>query len=84
LVTICDSNTKIFPPNQCATPAVHVQAFVSGVVATRIPDCKRWVQAIMSDPELSNIKDIVADPSKLTNKASTKINYNYHAALVSR
>jgi hypothetical protein len=81
LVTIRDSNTKVFPPNQYAAPAAHVQAFVSGVVATRIPDCKLWVQAIMSDPELSKIKDIVADPSKLTNKALTEINYNYHAAL---
>jgi len=81
LVTICDSNTEIFPPNQYAAPAAHVQAFVSGVVATPIPDCKRWVQAITSDPELSKIRDIVTNPSKLTNKALTKINYNYHAAL---
>ena len=81
LVTIWNSNTKIFPPNQYAAPAAHVQAFVSGVVATHIPDRKRWVQAITSDPELSKIRDIVANPSKLTNKASTKINYNYHATL---
>jgi hypothetical protein len=81
LVTIRNSNTEIFPPNQYAAPAAHVQAFVSGVVATRIPDHKRWVQAITSDPELSKIRDIVADPSKLTNKALTDINYNYHAAL---
>ncbi len=81
LVTIRDSNTKIFPPNQYAVPAMHIQAFVSGVVATRIPDCECWVQAIASDPELSKIKEIVSDPSKLTNKALTDINYNYHAAL---
>jgi hypothetical protein len=81
LVTICNSNTEIFPPNQSAAPAVHVQAFVSRVVATRIPDCKHWVQAITSDPKLFKIRDIVADPSKLTNKALTDINYNYHAAL---
>ena len=35
----------------------------------------------MSDPELSKIGDIVADPFKLTNKALIDINYNYHAAL---
>ncbi len=81
LVTIRDSNTDIFPPNQYAAPAAHVQAFVNGVVATCIPDCKCWVQAITSDPELSKIRDIVTNPSKLTNKALTKINYNYHAAL---
>jgi hypothetical protein len=81
LVTIRDSNTEIFPPKQYAAPAAHVQAFVSGVVATHIPDHKCWVRAITSDPELSKIRDIVADPSKLTNKALTDINYNYHAAL---
>jgi hypothetical protein len=81
LVTIRDSNTKIFPPNQYAAPAAHIQAFVSGVVATCIPDRKHWVQAIASNPELSKIKEIVSDPSKLTNKAKTDINYNYHAAL---
>ena len=81
MVTFRDSNTKIFPPNQYAAPAAHIQAFVSRVVATCIPDCNRWVQAIKSDPELSKIRDIVADPSKLTNKALTDINYNYHAAL---
>ena len=78
---ICDSNTEIFPPRQYAAPAAHVQPFVSSVVATCIPDHARWVQAIASDPELSRIKEIVADPSKLNNKALADINYNYHAAL---
>jgi hypothetical protein len=81
LAAIRDSNTEIFPPNQYAAPAAHVQAFVSGVVATRIPDRGRWVQAIASDPELSRIRDIVRDPSKLNNKALIDINYNYHAVL---
>jgi hypothetical protein len=79
---IQDSNTEIFPPRQYAAPAAHVQAmFVSGVVATRIPDHARWVQAIASNPELSRIKEIVANPSKLNNKVLADINYNYHAAL---
>ncbi len=81
MVTIRDSNTKIFPPNQYAALAEHVQAFVSRVVVTHIPDRKHWVQVIMSDLELSKIRDIVANPSKLTNKVLTEINYNYHAAL---
>jgi hypothetical protein len=81
LGAIHDSNIEIFPPRQYAAPAAHVQALVSRVVATRIPDCARWVQAIASNPELSKIKEIVADPSKLSNKALANINYNYHAAL---
>jgi hypothetical protein len=35
----------------------------------------------VSDPGLSKIREIVADPSKLTNKTLRDINYNYHAAL---
>jgi hypothetical protein len=81
LGAIRDSNTEIFPPRQYAAPAAHIQALVSGAVVTRIPDRERWVQAIASDPELSKIKEIVANPSKLNNKALTDINYNYHAAL---
>ncbi len=81
LKLICDSNTEIFPPYQFAAPAVHTQAFVSGVIATRLPDRARWVQAIASDPKLSKIRDIVNNPSNLTNKSLAGINYNYHAAL---
>ncbi len=47
----------------------------------RLPDRARWVQAIASDPELSKIRDILNNPSTLTNKALAEINYNYHAAL---
>jgi hypothetical protein len=82
LLLIRDINTEIFPPpNQFAAPAVHIQAFVNGVVATRLPDHDRWIQAIVSDPELSAIKDIVTNPSTLSNTALAGINYNYHAAL---
>ncbi len=35
----------------------------------------------MSDPELSAIKDIVTNPSTLSNTALAGINYNYHTAL---
>jgi hypothetical protein len=38
LMAIRDSNTKIFPPNQFAAPAAHIQAFTSGVIATRLPN----------------------------------------------
>ncbi len=80
-MAILDSNTEIFPPNQFAAPAAHVQAFVSGVIATRIPDQARWIQTITSDPKLSKIRDIVNNPSTLNNKSLAGIDYNYHAAL---
>ena len=78
---ICYSNIEIFPPNQFAAPAVHIQAFVSGVIATQIPDRAQWTQAITSDPELSKIKDITNNPSPLNHKSLASINYTYHAAL---
>jgi hypothetical protein len=55
LVAIRNSNTEIFLPNQFAAPAVHIQAFGSGVIATRIPDQAHWIQAITSDPKLFKI-----------------------------
>ncbi len=81
LMLICDSNIEVFSPNQFAAPAAHIQTFVSGVTATRIPNRNRWVQAIASDAKLSKIKKIMANPSLLTNKLLAGINYNYHAAL---
>ena len=81
LAEIRDSNTEIFSPNQYAAPAAHIQSFVSGVIATRLPDRARWIQAIATDPELSKIRDIVSNPSMLNNKSLAGINYNYHAAL---
>jgi len=81
LTTIRDSNTEIFSPNQFAAPAAHIQSFISGVIATRLPDRARWIQAIAADAELSKIREFVCNPSTINNKALASINYNYHAAL---
>ncbi len=81
LMAIWNSNTKIFPPNQFAAPASHIQAFTSGVIATRLPDQARWVQAIASNHELVKIRDIVSNLSTFSNKALAGINFNYHATL---
>ena len=81
LASIRDSNTKIFGPNHHAAPAAHIQSRVSGVIATRIPDCACWRQAIDADKELSKVKAIVTNPSTLNNKVLEGVSYNYHAAL---
>jgi len=81
LASIRYSNTEVFGPNHHATPAAHIQSLVSGVIATRIPDRTRWIQAIDAYAELSKVKVIVTNPSTLNNKALAGINYNYHAAL---
>jgi hypothetical protein len=41
LELIRDSTTQIFPQNQFAAPAAHIQAFISGVIATCLPDWAR-------------------------------------------
>jgi hypothetical protein len=81
LLLICDSNMEVFPPNQYAAPAAHIQAFTSGVIAMRLPDRERWIRAIDSDPKLRAIQDIEQNPAQLRNKALADINYNYHSAL---
>ncbi len=81
LLLIRDSNTEVFPPNQFAAPAAHIQAFTGGVIATRLPDRERWIQAIESDTELTAIRNIVHNPALLCNKALADVNYNYHSAL---
>ncbi len=81
LLRIRDANTEVFPPNQYAAPAAHIQALTGGVIATRLPDRERWIRAIDADPELKAIRDIVTNPSCLCNKALADINYNYHSAL---
>ena len=50
-MTIWDSNTDIFPPNQFAAPVTHIQAFISGVIATQLPVHTQWIQAIASNPK---------------------------------
>ena len=81
LMLIRDSNTEVFPPNQYAAPAAHIQAFTGGVIATRLPDRERWIRAINADPKLKAVRDIVANPGRLCNKALADINYNYSSAL---
>jgi hypothetical protein len=81
LLLIRNSNTDVFPPNQFAAPAAHIQAFTGRVIATRLPDPERWIQAIESDAKLKVIRDIVNNPALLCNKALADVNYNYHSAL---
>jgi hypothetical protein len=81
LLRIRNANTEVFPPNQYAAPAAHIQAFTGGVIVTRLPDRERWIRAINADPELKAIRNIVTNPGHLCNKALANINYNYHSAL---
>jgi hypothetical protein len=38
LLRIHNANMEVFPPNQYAAPAAHIQAFTGGVIAMRLPN----------------------------------------------
>ncbi len=81
LCAIRNSNTENFPPRQYAAPAAHIQAFVYGTIATRLPDWQRWIDAYNSDPDLSRVHDIVSNPATLSKDTLKDIPFNYHSAL---
>jgi len=49
LISICNSTSEIFEPNQFAAPAATIQAFFSGAIGTMLPSCAHWIQAYDSD-----------------------------------
>ncbi len=81
LLSIRDSTSEIFEPNQFAAPAATIQAFLGSAVSTTLPSCLRWTQAYNSDKDLCLIRSIVTNPSLLSNETLRDINYNYHSAL---
>jgi hypothetical protein len=81
LISIRNSTSEIFEPNQFAAPAATIQAFLSGAVGTTLPSCAHWIQAYDSDKDLRLIRKIVLNPSLLSNETLCEINYNYHAGL---
>jgi hypothetical protein len=81
LLSICNSTTEVFAPNQLAALAATIQAFLSGAVGVSLPSCERWIQVYDTDRDLKRIRDIIANPSTLSNDSLRDINYNYHSAL---
>jgi hypothetical protein len=57
LLSIRDSTTEIFQPNQFAAPAATIQAFLGGAVGTRLPSCQDWIKAYDTDNDLRRIRD---------------------------
>jgi hypothetical protein len=79
LLSICDSTTEIIEPNQFAAPVATIQAFLGGAVSVTLPSRARWIQAYDSDKDLKGIRDIIANPSTLSNNLLHEINYNYRS-----
>jgi hypothetical protein len=78
---IRDANSEIFSPNRFAAPAATIQAFVNGAIGVRLPSCERWIQAYSDDTELSAIRDLVLNPSKINSTSLNAVNFNYRALL---
>jgi hypothetical protein len=81
LVYLCDSNCKIFSPNQFAAPAATIQAFVNGAIGVWLPLHEKWVQAYSDNKEMSIILELVLDPSKINTATLNTVNYIFKAPL---
>ncbi len=81
LLSICNSTAEIFEPKQFAAPAATIQAFLSGTVGISLPSREHWIKSYDTDRDLRRIREIIANPSTLSNNLLCDINYNYHSAL---
>jgi hypothetical protein len=76
-----DANSEIFLPNQFAAPAATIQAFVNGAIGVCLPSRERWIQAYSDDTEMSAIRDLILNPSKINSSTLNAVNFNYRAPL---
>ena len=81
LVYLRDANSELFLPNQFAAPAATIQAFINGAIGIRLPSRDRWITAYSNDNEMSTIRDLIVNPSKINNTTLNTVNHNYRAAL---
>ncbi len=61
--------------------AATIQAFVNGAIGMRLPSRDWWIKAYSGNTEMSTIRDLVTNPSKITNTTLKMVNYKYRAAL---
>ncbi len=81
LVYLQDANSELFLPNQFAVPAATIQAFVNGAIGIRLPSKDQWIKAYSNDTEMCTIRNLITNPSKISNTTLITVNYNYWAAL---
>jgi hypothetical protein len=81
LVYLRDANTELFLPNQFATPAATIQAFVNGTIGIWLPSRDRLIKAYSDNKEMNTIHDLITKPSKINKTILNMVNYNYRAAL---
>jgi hypothetical protein len=74
---IRDANSEIFSPNQFAAPAATIQAFVKGAIGVCHPSREWWIQAYSNDTEMSAIRDLILNPSKINSTTLNAVDFNY-------
>ncbi len=77
LVYLRDANSELFFPNQFAVLAATIQAFVNGTIGTHLPSRDWWIKAYSNDKEMSTIRDLITNPSKINNATLNTVDYNY-------
>jgi hypothetical protein len=68
LVFLCDSNCKVFSPNQFTAPAATIQTLVNGTICTCLLSREQWLRAYDNDIELCVVCKLVLNPSLICNK----------------
>ena len=94
LQLIRDSNTDIFIPTDPVEdptseptspptnePPTTISTLFSGATGIRLPTREQWVKSIGDDTELSLLRTMILDPSKMTKSNMATINYNFRQAL---
>jgi hypothetical protein len=81
LVLIREDNSKVFSPNQFAAPAATIQMLVNGAICLRLPSHNHWVKAYENNNKLCVIRELILNPSKISNESLSKVNHNFCGAL---
>ena len=77
LVSLPDSNSKVFSPNQFAAPAATIQTLISGAICTCLSLRERWVQAYANDSKLCAVHELALNPLLISTQALSKVNHNF-------
>ena len=77
LLYLRDANSEIFLLNQFAAPAATIQAFVNDVIGVRLPSRECWIQVYSNDTEMSTIRYLILNPSKINLSTLNAVNFNY-------
>ena len=72
-----DTNSKVFSPDQFAAPAVTIQTLVNGAVCTGLSLREQWLLAYNNEVELCAVRELVLNPSMISNRALAEVNHNY-------